>query len=111
MNTISSVWETRCTKTLLLDLPHCVVLLRKVFKLVHLTAALRGNAKSFYRSCTAAKKTSYTQLVSALKKRFVPVKLTALQTQMFHSRRPGTNESFDDFAQELRPMLVYVREF
>ena len=38
------------------------------FKLVHLTAALRGNAKSFYRSCTTAQKTSYTHLVSALKR-------------------------------------------
>ena len=28
MNTISSVCDTRCTKTLLLDLPHCLVLLR-----------------------------------------------------------------------------------
>ena len=74
------------------------------FKLVHLTAALRGKAKSFYRSCTAAQKTSYAQLVSTLKKRFTPVKLTALQTQMFHSRRQGANESVEDFAQELRKL-------
>jgi hypothetical protein len=66
----------------------------------------RGNAKSFYRSCTAAQRTSYTQLVSALKKRFTPVKLTALQTQMFHSRRQGANESVDDFAQELRKLYA-----
>ena len=79
------------------------------FKLVHLTAALRGNAKSFYRSCTAAQKTSYAQLVSTLKKRFTPVKLTALQTQMFHSRRQGANESVDDFAQELRKL--YARAY
>ena len=71
------------------------------FKLVHLTAALRGPAKSFYRSCSPAQKNSYRELVGALKKRFTPVKLTALQTQMFHSRRQGTNESLDDFAQEL----------
>ena len=76
------------------------------FKLVHLTAALRGNAKSFYRSCAAAQKTNYAQLVTALKKRFTPVKLTALQTQMFHSRRQGANESVDDFAQELRKLHV-----
>ena len=42
------------------------------FKLVHLAAALRGNAKSFYRSCTPTQKSSYPQLVSALKIRFTP---------------------------------------
>ena len=74
------------------------------FKLVHLTAALRGNAKSFYRSCTSTQRSSYPQLVSALKKRFIPVKLTALQTQMFHSQKQGATESVDDFAQELRKL-------
>ena len=74
------------------------------FKLVHLTAALRGNAKSFYRSCALAQKHSYPQLVNALKKRFTPVKLTALQTRMFHSRKQGAAESVDDFAQELRKL-------
>lgn len=74
------------------------------FKLVHLTSALRGNAKSFYRSCTPTQKSSYPQLVSALEKRFTPVKLTALQTQMFHSRKQGPTESVDDFAQELRKL-------
>lgn len=74
------------------------------FKIVHQTAALRGNAKSFYRSCTPTQKRDYTQLVSALKKRFTPVKLTALQTQMFHSRKQGATESVDDYAQELRKL-------
>ena len=74
------------------------------FKTVHLSAALRGNAKSFYRSCTPAQKTDYDQLVCALKKRFTPVKLTALQTQMFHSRKQGAAESVDDYAQELRKL-------
>ena len=74
----------------------------KHFKLVHLTAALKGAAKSFYRSCTPAQRSDYEPLVSALKQRFTPVKLTAVQTQMFHSRRQGGNESVDDFAQELR---------
>ena len=74
------------------------------FKTVHLTAALRGNAKSFYRSCTPIQKADYDQLVCALKKRFTPVKLTALQTQMFHSRKQGAAESVDDYAQELRKL-------
>ena len=42
------------------------------FKLVHLTAALRGAAKSFYRSCSPAQKNNYRELVGALKKRFTP---------------------------------------
>ena len=71
-------------------------------KLVHLTTALRGTAQSFYRSCSQAQRSDYTRLVDALKKRFTPVKLTALQTQLFHSRRQGATESVDDFAQELR---------
>ena len=54
-------------------------------KLVHLATALRGTAKSFYRSCSQAQRSDYTQLVDALKKHFTPVKLTALQTQLFHS--------------------------
>ena len=74
------------------------------FRLVHLSAALRGNARSFYRSCTPVQKSSYPLLVGALKKRFTPVKLTALQTQMFHSRKQGPTESVDDFAQELRKL-------
>ena len=74
------------------------------FKLVHLISALRGNAKSFYRSCTPTQKNDYSQLVSAFKKRFTPVKLTALQTQMFHSRKQGATESVDDYAQELRKL-------
>ena len=76
----------------------------KNFKTVHLTAALRGNAKSFYRSCTPTQKADYDQLIGALKKRFTPVKLTALQTQMFHSRKQGASESVDDYAQELRKL-------
>ena len=74
----------------------------KWFKLVHLMAALRGNARSFYRSCMPTQKGSYPQLVGDLKKRFIPVKLTALQTQMYHSRKQGAIETVDDFAQELR---------
>ena len=70
------------------------------FKLVYLIVALKGAAKT-YQLCTPVQKNDYTQLVAALKKRFIPVVLTALQTQMFHSRRQGPNESVDDFVQEL----------
>ena len=35
-------------------------------KLVHLTAALRGAAKSFYMSCSPVQKSDYKQLIDAL---------------------------------------------
>ena len=59
------------------------------FKLVHLTLALRGAARSFYCSCTTAQRSNYHILVAELKKRFTPVQLTAVQTQLFCSRRQG----------------------
>ena len=37
------------------------------FKLVHFTSALRGAAKSFYRSCTPTQRSDYHLLVSELK--------------------------------------------
>ena len=39
--------------------------------------------------------------MAELKKRFTPVQLTAVQTQLFHSRCQGP---VDDFAQELRKL-------
>ena len=44
------------------------------------------------------------QLV-ALQKRFTPVQLTAVQTQLFHERHQGPRESVDEFAQELRKLF------
>ena len=56
------------------------------FKLVYLTTSLRGTAKSFFMSCSTTQRSSYTLLVGELKKRFTPVQLMAIQTQMFHDR-------------------------
>ena len=72
------------------------------YKLVYLTTALRGTAKSFYRSCSPTQWSSYRSLVAELKKSFTPVQLTAVQTQLFHDRRQGPQETVDDFAQDLR---------
>ena len=76
------------------------------FKLVHLTSSLKGAAKSFYRSCAPLQRSNYQELVAALKKRFTPVQLTAVQTQLFHSRRQNHGESVDNFAQELRKLYA-----
>ena len=67
-------------------------------------SALRGIARVFCRSCSPVQKNSYQSLVTELKKRFTPVQLTAVQTQLFHSRQQGAKESVDDFAQELRKL-------
>ena len=74
-------------------------------KLVNLTTRLRGAAYAFYRSCSREQRSSYPFLVAALKKRFTPVKLTAIQTQMFHDRVQGAKESVDEFAQSLRKLF------
>ena len=71
---------------------------------MHLTSALKGTAKSFFRSCPPTQMSNYHEMVAVLRKRFTPVQLTAVQTQLFHSRRQGQKESVDDFAQELRKL-------
>ena len=74
------------------------------FRLVHLASSLRGAANSFYRSCPPTQRSNYRQLIVVLRKRFTPVQLTAVQTQLFHSRRQGQKETVDDFVQELRKL-------
>lgn len=46
----------------------------------------------------------YHMLVAELKKWFIPVQLTAVQTQLFHDRKQGPEESVDEFAQDLRKL-------
>ncbi len=75
-------------------------------KLVHLTTRLRGAAYSFFRSCSAEQRSSYELLVEALKKRFTPVRLTAIQSQIFHDRQQGPKESVDEYAQELKKLFT-----
>ena len=61
-----------------------------------LVSRLRGAAYSFYRSCTPKQWSSYPLLTAELKKRFTPVQLTAIQTQMFHNQVQGAKESVDE---------------
>ena len=75
-------------------------------KLVHFTGLLRGTAKSFFRSCSATQRSNYKLLIAEFKKRFTPVQLTAVQTQMFHERKQGAKETVDEFAQELRKLYT-----
>ena len=55
---------------------------------------------------TLATPLSYSLLTAELKKRFTPVQLTAIQTQMFHDRVQGAKESVDEYAQALRKLFA-----
>ena len=74
-------------------------------KLVNLTTRLKGQAYSFYRACTPDLRAQYTPLVNALKERFTPVNIQAVQSSLFHDRRQGTHESVDGYAQELKRLF------
>ena len=80
------------------------------WKLVHLTSSLRDTTSTFHRSCSVDVQSNYKDLVAALKRRFTPVRLTAIQAQIFHNRQQGAGETVDQFAQELRKLfhLVYA---
>ena len=81
------------------------------WKLVHLTSNLRGTAASFYRSCGVDVRSQYKCLVEAMKRRFTPVHLTAVQTQLFHARLQGEGETVEQFAQEIQKLFnqAYAR--
>ena len=77
-------------------------------KLVNLTTRLRGQAFAFYRSCSTQQRNNYTILVSELKKCFMPVRLQAVQSSLFHDRKQKSNESVDAYAQELRTLFYHA---
>ena len=56
-------------------------------KLVNLVTSLRGQAYSFYRSCTPDQRASYGTLVAALKERFTPVQIQSVQSSKLHERK------------------------
>ena len=71
-------------------------------KLIHLTTRLRGEAFTFYRSCSKQQKVSYDLLVKELTRRFTPVRIQSVQTSLFHDRKQGDHESIDSYAQDLK---------
>ena len=56
---------------------------------------------AFYRSCHVDIHSNYDQLVAAMKRRFRPARLTAVQAKLFHNRQQKEKETVDQFAQEL----------
>ena len=72
------------------------------WKLVHLTSCLQDTAIAFYLSCGADVRNNYTALVTAMQRRFTPLRLTAVQAQLFRNRQQQEREKVDLFAQELQ---------
>ena len=73
-------------------------------KLVNLVTRLRGQAYSFYRSCTQDQHASYSALVAALKERFTHVRIQSVQSSRFHERKQLPTEGVDSYAQDLRKL-------
>ena len=59
-------------------------------KLVNLITRLRGQAYSYYRSCTPEQRSSYPLLVKALEERFTPVRIQAVQSSRLHERKQSS---------------------
>ena len=74
-------------------------------KLVNLVTRLRGPAYSFFRACLPEQKESYTVLKQELTKRFTPVQIQAIQSELFHHRKQKDGESVDEYAQDLRRLF------
>ena len=75
-------------------------------KLVNLSTRLRGSAYSFYRSCTAEQRNDYKLLVEQLTKRFTPVQIQPIQSQLFHDRQQKPKETVDEYAEALKKLFV-----
>ena len=74
-------------------------------KLVNIATRLRGPALRFYRTCSPQQRASYALLTSALKQRFTPVRIQAVQSSRFHERKQGPKESVDSYAQDIRRLF------
>ena len=75
-------------------------------KLVNLSTRLRGSAYSFYRFCTTEQRNDYKLLVEQLTKRFTPVQIQPIQSQLFHDRQQKPKETVDEYAEALKKLFV-----
>ena len=74
-------------------------------KQLALTTRLKGPALDFYRTCPSDKKDTYDKLTACLTRRFVPVRLQAVQSCLFSERRQKSGETVDSYAQDLRRLF------
>ena len=75
---------------------------------MNLITRFKGPASS-YHSCTPEQHSNYTLLVKELSKRFVPVRIKAIQSSPFHKHRQKKGESVDEYTQDLR--RLYQRAY
>ena len=68
-------------------------------KLANLAMRLRGQAFTFYRSCSSQIQTRYSTLIAEIKKRFTQVRIKSVDNSRFHERKQGTWKSVDTYAQ------------
>ena len=73
-------------------------------KLVNLVTRLRGQAYSFYHSCTPEQRGNYDALVTTLKERFTPIQIQSVQSSKFHERKQLPTETVDSYAQDLNKL-------
>ena len=52
-------------------------------KLGNIATRLRGSASRLYRTCSPQQRSDYTALITALKQRFTPVRIQAVQSSRF----------------------------
>lgn len=72
---------------------------------MNLTTRLKGQAYTFYLSCTPFQVVSYDLLVAELTKRFTPVRLQLVQSTLFYERKQRNDESVDNYAQDLHKLF------
>ena len=77
-------------------------------KLVNLNTRLCGQAYSFYRTCTPKERSEYSKLKAKLVARFMPVRIQAVHSNLFHQRKQETGETVDQYAQDLRRLFYKV---
>ena len=70
-------------------------------KLVNLTTCLRGQAYQFLLYMHARAKADYSSLKAQLERRFTPVHIQAVHSNLFHHRKQAEGESVDAYLQEL----------
>ena len=71
-----------------------------------MSTRLQGSAHSFYRSCTAEQQNDHKLLVEQLIKRFTPIQIQPIQSQLFHDRQQKPKETVDEYAEALKKLFV-----
>ena len=73
--------------------------------LVNLTTHSRGQTYQFYRMCIPEQRSDYSSLKAQLMRRFTPVRIWAVHSNLFHQRKQVEGESVDAYAQDLRKLF------